>query len=61
MTLPFMNTGDVSPNARKQFYLGIGPSAVHQYDRDYEASSLQFLQALAKDPECKNLDMTIDE
>ncbi|RDX45259.1 cytochrome P450 [Lentinus brumalis] len=61
MTLPFMNTGDVFSNARKQFHLGIGPSAVHQYDRDYEASSLQFLQALAKDPECKNLDTTIDD
>ncbi|KAI0696235.1 cytochrome P450 [Cerioporus squamosus] len=60
-TLPFMNTGDVFSNARKQFHLGIGPSAVHQYDRDYEASSLQFVQALAKDPQCTNLDTTIDD
>ncbi|RPD63543.1 cytochrome P450 [Lentinus tigrinus ALCF2SS1-6] len=61
MTLPFMNTGDIFSNARKQFHLGIGPSAVHQYDRDYEASSLQFVQALAKDLQCKNLDTTIDD
>ncbi len=38
------------------------PSAVHHcYDSDYEASSLQLVQALAKDPECKNLDTAVVE
>ena len=60
-TLPFMDADDFFYSIRKQFHLGIGPSAVHQYDGDYEAASLQFVQALAQDPECTKLDATIDD
>ena len=61
MTLPFMNPGDIFSNARKQFHLGIGPSAVSQYDRDYEQSSRQFIQLLAGDLECTKLNQHIDK
>ena len=61
MTLPFMDPGDVFSNARKQFHMGIGPSAVGQYNRDYEAASRAFVEALARDPGCTKLDATIDE
>ncbi|KAI0743121.1 cytochrome P450 [Daedaleopsis nitida] len=61
MTLPFMDTGDIFSNARKQFHLGIGPSAVGQYNRDYEEGSRRFVRELADDLECRNLDKTIDD
>ena len=61
MTLPFMDPGDVFSNARKQFHIGIGPTAVGQYDRDYEAASRAFVEALARDPGCTKLDATIDD
>ncbi len=60
MTLPFMNPGYVFSHVRKQFHLGIGPSAVNQYDRDYEQASRKFMQMLSTDLECKNLDKSID-
>ena len=53
MTLPFMNTGDIFSNARKQFHLGIGPSAVGQYHSDYEEGSRRFMRQLADDLECR--------
>ena len=56
-----MDPGDIFSNARKQFHLGCGPSAVGQYNSDYEAASLQFVQALAQDPACTKLDATIDD
>ena len=61
MTLPFMDPGDVFSNARKQFHMGIGPSSVHQYNTDYEESSRQFVQMLAKDLGCQDLEKNIDE
>ena len=61
MTLPFMDPGDIFSNARKQFHLGIGPSAVGQYDTDYEEASRKFVHTLSTDLECRNLDRNIDE
>ena len=60
MTLPFMDPGDIFSNARKQFHLGCGPSAVGQYNSDYEAASRDFMRVLSSDLECKNLDKNID-
>ena len=46
MTLPFMNPGGIFSNARKQFHLGIGPSAVGQYDSLNSCSGVKHLEAL---------------
>ena len=61
MTLPFMAPGEVFSTARKQFWTGIGPSAVSQYDGAYERGSLALVRALAADLSCANLDTTVDE
>ena len=61
MTLPFMDPGEVFSTARKQFWTGIGPSAVSQYDGAYERGSLALVRALATDLPCANLDNTVDE
>ncbi|KAI0350504.1 cytochrome P450 [Trametes cingulata] len=61
MTLPFMDPGEVFSTARKQFHMEVGPSAVHNYDKDYEASSRKLLQTLASDPSCRDLTPVIDD
>ncbi|KAH9915928.1 cytochrome P450 [Epithele typhae] len=60
MTLPFMDPGDVFSHARKQFHLGIGPTAVGQYAGACEAASAAFVRALAADEGCTKLTQTID-
>ncbi|OBZ74682.1 hypothetical protein A0H81_05653 [Grifola frondosa] len=59
-TIPFMDTGSLFNQARKQFNLDIGSRPLSKYYGDLEDASLRLIEDLATDLRCERLEEHID-